>query len=445
MSETATTTRSDEAFPARGDLHRAYAGILSVRCLVRATAAAASHAQIHQRRLDRHDNPIGYLFRVGRTSLDTEVEPDDGSWRTAEPGAVSEALLHDAVLSSLRALPRRHQEVVWLVRACRWTNVQAGEALALAAADVADAVSGGGRALCRSLGVSDTELGRRLRALADARVARLPELVRTAEEADAADAEEAAEPNPPLSTSTGSTSTGSTATLSTSTPSTSTLFTSARSTSTLSTSGPAEPTPPGRWSRLSDPRVLAAAIVAVLVLGGGSLLAAALSSPDTVPPGPETVTPAPAMHDRPLVEEPALARSGSARSVAGTFALAAVGDPSAIRAADAARAARPITLTGGDETSVLEQLAAMAAVGGTELTVEDGDGWRIRYQTGTGEVDGTAVAWTTGVVEIGAERFVFAHNADLELADGAAVELPVPARLAAVIDFLRLGGVIPTS
>ncbi len=104
-------------------LHRALIGSVGVDRVDDAVGEAIAWAFEHQSELARMDNPVGYLYRVGRSRVRERKRPrlfrsDTTRIPDVEPG------LADA----LAGLPESQRTAVWLAHGCGWTHAEIGAA-----------------------------------------------------------------------------------------------------------------------------------------------------------------------------------------------------------------------------------------------------------------------------------------------------------------------------
>ena len=124
--------------------------------------------------------------------------------------------------------------------------------------------------------------------------------------------------------------------------------------------------------------------------------------------------------------------------------------------ADIGDAAGAFWLDGDLKTSAIDQLAFLELLVSSGLQFDranqamvvaslshlDGPGWRLAYETGTALAGDAALAWLIGVVESGANQWVFAHNVDLPIVDGAPQPISAVQRLEVVVNLLRSAGLL---
>jgi len=133
---------------AEAELRRAYAWNMKCDDIPRAVSEAMSYAWLHRRRVQRAANPVGFLYRVGQA----QAGHTRHRWQTWHSDMDVPDIEPD-LLSAMASLPRAQAAAVWLVRACGWTNIQAGEALGTSPAEAAAAVSLGMDQLHTQLGL----------------------------------------------------------------------------------------------------------------------------------------------------------------------------------------------------------------------------------------------------------------------------------------------------
>jgi RNA polymerase sigma factor (sigma-70 family) len=96
-----------------------------------AVAEALAWAYEHWDRVERMENPVGYLFRVGQSR--------SRPWRRRlmpppEPVRIPE--VEPALPGALAALTQHQRNVVWLVHGCGWSYADTATALGISASAV---------------------------------------------------------------------------------------------------------------------------------------------------------------------------------------------------------------------------------------------------------------------------------------------------------------------
>ena len=116
-----------------------------------ATAVALQHAWEHRDRVLGMENPVGFLYRVGRRWAAREARRARRQFdlaRPPEPAPGFEPALHDA----LARLPLRQRQVVVLVSGYGLTHAETAEVLGIARSSVQNHVERGLRRLRHELG-----------------------------------------------------------------------------------------------------------------------------------------------------------------------------------------------------------------------------------------------------------------------------------------------------
>lgn len=99
-------------------------------------------------------NPVGYLYRVAQSKSRQR--------RVPRLFGVSSPTLPDFepdLVAALKRLPRRQREVVWLVHACGWKQVEVSETLGISASAVSTHLARALKALRADLRVDPHETG----------------------------------------------------------------------------------------------------------------------------------------------------------------------------------------------------------------------------------------------------------------------------------------------
>lgn len=133
----------------RPRLLRALAGAVGERDAADATAEAIAYAFEHWDRISMMDNPAGYLFRVGQSSVRRRHAPV-----LPTPEAVGLPDIEPALVPALLALPETQRTAVWLVHACGWRYSEVAAAMNTSTSMVGNHVSRGLEALRQRLGVA---------------------------------------------------------------------------------------------------------------------------------------------------------------------------------------------------------------------------------------------------------------------------------------------------
>lgn len=132
-----------EAFArdARARLRRALVGAVGVDRADDAVAGALEWAYNHRGELQKMDNPIGYLFRVGQSSVRQRRRV-----RLLPAESVELPEIEPGLIPALRALPRNERIAVWLAHGCGWTHAEIATVLGVERTTASTHVS---RALAR--------------------------------------------------------------------------------------------------------------------------------------------------------------------------------------------------------------------------------------------------------------------------------------------------------
>lgn len=130
-------------------LRRAYIAAFGVERAAEATAEALAWGWEHRDRLEGMDNPVGYLYRVGRSRSRRRR-----SALLPSPGRIGMPDVEPALIDALRGLSERQRTSVWLVHACEWTQVEVAEALGISPSAVSTHVARGLETLRRALEVN---------------------------------------------------------------------------------------------------------------------------------------------------------------------------------------------------------------------------------------------------------------------------------------------------
>ncbi len=115
-----------------------------------ATAEALAYGWEHRQRLAGMDNPIGYLYRVGRSSA--RVRPAKAVFVPVPPNLLP--VVEPGLPSALKKLTERQRTVVVMVHAYGWSRVEAAETLAMSVSTLDSHLQRGLAKLRRVLGVS---------------------------------------------------------------------------------------------------------------------------------------------------------------------------------------------------------------------------------------------------------------------------------------------------
>ena len=133
----------------RPRLLRALAGAVGAGDAADATASAIAYAFEHWDRISMMDNPAGYLYRVGQSSVRRRRTP-----LLPPPEAVGVPDVEPALVPALLSLPDTQRTAVGLVHACGWHYAEVAAAMDTSVSMVGNHVSRGLDALRGRLGVS---------------------------------------------------------------------------------------------------------------------------------------------------------------------------------------------------------------------------------------------------------------------------------------------------
>ncbi len=122
-------------------LRRALAGHIVEGQVADAVAEALGYAWEHRDRVMEMERPAGFLYRVAQSRSRRRRQ----GWLPWE-GEESMPDVEPGLPAALADLPAGQARAVWLVSACGWTQVEAGEALGVSASTISTQVN---RALIR--------------------------------------------------------------------------------------------------------------------------------------------------------------------------------------------------------------------------------------------------------------------------------------------------------
>lgn len=127
-----------EAFvvDAQPRLRRAFVGALGIDGAAEATAEALAWGWANQERLRGMDNPVGYLYRVGRSRTRRRRSP-----KLPSPNHLRVPEVEPDLVPALMELSERQRTAVWLVHGCQWRHHEVAEALGISASAVATHVN----------------------------------------------------------------------------------------------------------------------------------------------------------------------------------------------------------------------------------------------------------------------------------------------------------------
>lgn len=129
-------------------LRRAFAGVRGPDDAADAVAESLAYAWEHWEQVQRMDNGIGYVFRVGQSRTRARKTPV-----LPRPETVGLPDLEPGLVPALLALPDAQRTAVWLVHACQWRHAEVGEAMGIATSTVSTHVTRGMAALRNRLEV----------------------------------------------------------------------------------------------------------------------------------------------------------------------------------------------------------------------------------------------------------------------------------------------------
>ena len=112
-----------------------------------AAAEALAYAFEHWATLREMENPVGYLYRVGRSRVRSRKVP-----ALPTPTSVGVPDVEPALIPALQALPDSQRTAVWLVHACQWRYSEVAEAMGTSTSMVGNHVSRGLDSLRKRLG-----------------------------------------------------------------------------------------------------------------------------------------------------------------------------------------------------------------------------------------------------------------------------------------------------
>jgi RNA polymerase sigma factor (sigma-70 family) len=115
-----------------------------------ATAEALAWAWEHWPKLRIMENPVGYLYRVGRSRSRPRLQ--QRAFATAPPDPQR---FEPGLIAALDGLSPRQREAVVLVHGCGWTHQEVADALGLSRSSVGTHVERGMDRLRTALGATD--------------------------------------------------------------------------------------------------------------------------------------------------------------------------------------------------------------------------------------------------------------------------------------------------
>jgi len=135
------------AADARPRLQRALLGVVGVDAVEDAVAEALAYGFEHWARVREMENPVGYLYRVGRSRARSRRRPVR---LFLEPNVVIPEV-DDGVVESLLRLPESQRTAVWLVHGCAWSHREVADVLDVSTSTVATHLARGTQRLREEL------------------------------------------------------------------------------------------------------------------------------------------------------------------------------------------------------------------------------------------------------------------------------------------------------
>ena len=131
-------------------LRRALIGAVGADRVDDAVAEALAWAFEHSDELSAMDNPVGYLYRVGRSKVRYRRQVP---LFMAPPAAIPD--VEPGLIAALGDLPESQRTSVWLAHGCGWTHAEIAVVMEIAPSTVGTHVSRGLRRLHEVMGVVD--------------------------------------------------------------------------------------------------------------------------------------------------------------------------------------------------------------------------------------------------------------------------------------------------
>ena len=143
-----------ESFAASADpkLRVALVAALGQQQGLEATAEALAYGWEHRDRLESMENPVGYLYKVGRSRVRVRPPRSEPKFVPVPPNLLPE--VEPGLPAALESLSERQRTAVVLVHAYGWTRVEAAETLGLSVSTLDSHLQRGLTKLRRILGVS---------------------------------------------------------------------------------------------------------------------------------------------------------------------------------------------------------------------------------------------------------------------------------------------------
>ncbi|MGI9623707.1 MAG: RNA polymerase sigma factor [Acidimicrobiales bacterium] len=131
-------------------LRAAFVAALGQHQGMEASAEAMAYAWEHRERLAPMDNPVGYLYRVGRSRV--RVRPARPRFVPVPPNLLPD--VEPGLPAALQRLSERQRTVVVMVHAYGWSRSEAAQTLGMSVSTVDSHLQRGLAKLRRVLGVS---------------------------------------------------------------------------------------------------------------------------------------------------------------------------------------------------------------------------------------------------------------------------------------------------
>ena len=135
------------AIEAAPRLRRALLGSVGVDAVEDAVAEALAYGFEHWARVREMDNPVGYLYRVGRSRSRSRRR----AVRLFREPSVVIPEVEDGLVESLLRLPEPQRVAVWLVHGCGWSHRETADVLDVSPSTVATHIARGLQRLRRDL------------------------------------------------------------------------------------------------------------------------------------------------------------------------------------------------------------------------------------------------------------------------------------------------------
>jgi DNA-directed RNA polymerase specialized sigma24 family protein len=137
----------DFAVDARPRLQRALLGVVGVDAVDDAVAEALAYGFEHWTDVRVMANPVGYLYRVGRS----RTRPRRQAVRLFREPNVVIPDVEDGLVESLQRLPETQRVAVWLVHGCGWSHREVADVLGVGTSTVATHIARGMQRLRKDL------------------------------------------------------------------------------------------------------------------------------------------------------------------------------------------------------------------------------------------------------------------------------------------------------